>query len=93
MKREIPFYTTISKLRYNMNDLLRFMTSSAGRGARIAAGLALAGAGLARSDKPNWLLVSASLVPLSAGLFDWCLLGPLTGKPFEGASVRKVLGQ
>lgn len=76
-----------------MNDFLRFMNSPAGRGTRIAAGLALAGAGFASRNKPNWLLVSASLVPFSAGLFDWCLLGPLVGKPFEGNAARKVLGE
>ncbi len=76
-----------------MNDFLRFMTSPAGRGVRIAAGVALAKVGFARPNKPNWLLVSAGLIPLSAGLFDWCLLGPLAGKPFEGEAVRKVLGE
>lgn len=76
-----------------MNDFLRFMNSPTGRGARIAAGLALAGAGFARPDKPNWLLVSVSLVPLSAGLFDLCLLGPLVGKPFEGDAARRALAE
>lgn len=75
-----------------MNEFFRFVASPAGRGIRIAAGLALAGTSLANPKKPNWPLLGVSLIPLSAGLFDWCFMAPLDGKPFEGEPLRKLLG-
>lgn len=76
-----------------MNNFFRFVASPAGRGIRIAAGLALVGAGFARTNKPNWALLGVILVPLSAGLFDWCFLAPFAGKPFEGEPLRETLGE
>ena len=31
-------------------------------------------------------------MPQAMGAFDWCLLSPLRGLPFEGPKLRKVLG-
>lgn len=73
-----------------MDDFLRFMASPAGRVARLAAGTALIGTGLAQGRK-GWPLVVVGLVPLSMGAFDWCLLAPLKKLPFEGSELRAVL--
>ncbi len=63
----------------------QFMSSKAGRGLRIAAGLALIVLGLATSSIV-WVVVG--LVPLAAGAFDVCLFAPLFGAPLKGAEVR-----
>lgn len=75
-----------------MNDFFRFIASPTGRVLRIAAGLILAGTSLRQSKKPNLPLLGLSMVPLAAGLFDWCLVGPLAGKPFQGEALRRQLG-
>ena len=76
-----------------MNHFFRFVASPTGRGIRIVAGLALAGTSFANPKKPNWPLLGASLIPLSAGLFDWCFMAPFAGKSFEGDLLRQQLGE
>ncbi len=63
----------------------QFMSSNAGRGLRIIAGLALIALGLATSSIV-WVVVG--LVPLAAGMLDVCLFAPLFGAPLKGAEVR-----
>ena len=75
-----------------MNDFFRFIASPTGRAVRIAAGLTLAGTSLLGARKPNMPLLGLSMVPLAAGLFDWCMMGPLAGKPFQGEALRRQLG-
>lgn len=74
-----------------MEDFFRFIASPNGRVLRVVAGLTLIGAGTIGKGKPNWAVAAAGLVPLSAGLFDKCLLGPLAGKPFSGEELRQQL--
>ena len=74
-----------------MDNFLRFIASPAGRLTRVAAGTSLIAAGLAQGRK-GLALVAVGLVPLSMGAFDWCLLAPLEGLPFEGPKLREVLG-
>lgn len=74
-----------------MNTLLRFIASPAGRIARVAVGTSLIAAGLAQGRK-GWALAAVGLLPLSMGAFDWCLLSPLKGLPFDGVQLREVLG-
>ena len=74
-----------------MNNLLRLIASPGGRAARIAIGTTLIGTGLALGRKGRGLSV-LGLLPLAMGAFDWCLLSPLQGLPFEGTKLRKVLG-
>lgn len=74
-----------------MDNFLRFMASSAGRLTRAAAGTSLMAAGLAQGRK-GWALAAAGLLPLAMGAFDWCLLAPLKGLPFEDPQLREVLG-
>ena len=74
-----------------MDAFLRFIASPAGRATRVAAGTSLIVAGLAQGRK-GWPLAIAGLLPLSMGAFDWCLLAPLMGLPFEGQQLRDTLG-
>ncbi|MBF9144450.1 YgaP-like transmembrane domain [Hymenobacter properus] len=74
-----------------MDNFLRFIASPAGRVTRVAAGTSLIAAGLAQGRK-GWPLAIAGLLPLSMGAFDWCLLAPLMGLPFDGPQLRAVIG-
>lgn len=69
--------------------LLEFLGSQAGRGVPVLAGLALVTTGIALGG--GWLsLVVVGLLPLAAGLFDVCVLGPLFRLPFAGRRFREV---
>ncbi|MFD2784687.1 DUF2892 domain-containing protein [Hymenobacter rubripertinctus] len=73
-----------------MDNLLRLIASPGGRAARVAIGTGLIGTGLALGRKGRALAV-LGLLPLSMGAFDWCLLAPLAGLPFDGARLRDTL--
>ncbi len=67
--------------------VLRFLGSTPGRAVRVLLGLALIVVGVVAGG--GWLALSAvGLVPLAAGVFDVCLLGPIAGLPFRGAAFR-----
>lgn len=69
-----------------MENVIRLIASPVGRAARIAIGTGLA------LGRKGWALSALGLVPLSMGAFDWCLLAPLNGLPFEGPKVCAILG-
>lgn len=59
-----------------------FMSSSAGRGLRIVAGIALLVLGLVIGG--GWMVLSVvGLIPFIAGLINVCLLAPLVGQPLK----------
>jgi hypothetical protein len=69
-------------------SFLNFMSSGAGRLTRIVAGAALIVAGVLLGG--GWLaLVVVGLVPLAAGVFDFCLFAPLARRPFRGRQFRQ----
>jgi hypothetical protein len=73
----------------------RFMASAAGRALRIIAGLALIAGGIAlyatnTSALTGIILTVVGLVPLAAGVFDFCIFAPLGGAPFSGAKIRAL---
>ena len=65
----------------------RFMSSAAGRGIRIVAGLALIAWGYASG---LWLVVAIGVLPLAAGTLDLCLFAPLFGGPLRGRDVPRA---
>ncbi len=72
-----------------MNGFVKFMASSAGRVTRILAGLALIGAGwFAVRGTGGTILAIVGLLPLVAGLFDFCVFAPLFGAPLSGQKIR-----
>lgn len=74
-------------------SFVSFMVSPAGRALRIAAGLGLIASGLSRRHTAGGKATAAlSLVPLAAGVFDVCVLGPLLGAPFDGDEARAAVG-
>ncbi len=76
-----------------MSDaFVRFMVSPAGRATRVAAGLGLLAAGLSRRRTAGGKATAVlSLVPLAAGAFDVCVMGPLLGAPLDGEAARRAV--
>ena len=75
-----------------MKGFFRFIASSTGRVVRVAAGAILIAAGLGLvQGTGGWILAAVGLVPLAAGLFDWCVFAPLFGLPFVGPSLRRAV--
>ena len=60
--------------------LVRFMERPIGRIARAVAGLVLIGIGAGLGGL-WWVLAVVGLVPLAAGLFNFCLVAPLFHAP------------
>jgi hypothetical protein len=62
-----------------------FMRSGAGRGARIAAGAVIIIVGLAAVGGAAGVVIAViGLVPLLAGVFNFCLFAPLFGMDLKG---------
>ncbi|HSR48126.1 MAG TPA: DUF2892 domain-containing protein [Anaerolineales bacterium] len=72
-----------------MNPFVTFMASTAGRAVRILGGIALIAWGLLGLGG-TWGIVVAviGLVPLLAGVFDFCVFAPLFGAPLSGPKIR-----
>jgi hypothetical protein len=72
-----------------MNPFTRFMSSAAGRAVRVLAGIALIAWGLAGLGGTAGIIVAViGLLPLLAGLLDFCALAPLFGGPMSGSKIR-----
>ncbi|UGT67852.1 DUF2892 domain-containing protein [Nocardia gipuzkoensis] len=65
--------------------VVEFMGSTAGRLARIAAGIALIVIGLAMIGGATGIIVAViGLIPIAAGVFNFCLLWPVFGVELHG---------
>jgi hypothetical protein len=73
-----------------MNPFATFMASPAGRIIRIVAGIVLIALGLlaVHNTVGSIVLVLVGLLPLVAGLFDFCVFAPLFGAPMSGPRIR-----
>ena len=72
---------------------VRFMVSPAGRATRVVAGAGLLTWGLARRNtSAGKTTATLALVPLAAGVFDVCVMGPLLGAPLSGDAARAAVG-
>jgi hypothetical protein len=72
-----------------MNPFVTFMSSTTGRIVRIVAGAALIAWGLLGLGGTAGIVVAVvGVVPLVAGLFDFCVFAPLFGAPMSGPKVR-----
>lgn len=72
-----------------MNPFVTFMASTTGRIVRIVAGIALIAAGLfAVSGTAGTILAVVGILPLVAGIFDFCVFAPLFGAPLAGSKIR-----
>jgi hypothetical protein len=67
----------------------RFMSSLAGRLIRIVAGIVLIIVGLALVHGTGGIILAiVGLVPLVAGLFNFCVFAPLFGGPFWPKDIK-----
>ncbi len=74
-----------------MNPFIKFMASTAGRVTRVVAGLVLILWGLLGIEGTVGIVVTiVGLVPLLAGLFDFCVFAPLFGAPLSGPQIRSA---
>jgi hypothetical protein len=71
-----------------MTSLVDFLASSAGRLARIVAGLALIVVGVAVGGATLYVLSAVGVVMIAAGVFDFCLFAPLAKLPLAGQAIR-----
>jgi Inner membrane protein YgaP-like, transmembrane domain len=72
-----------------MNPFVKFMASRAGRITRIIAGIVLIALGLlVVHGVGGIILMLVGLLPLVAGLFDFCVFAPLFGAPLGGKQIR-----
>ena len=75
-----------------MNALFSFLASMNGRIVRIAAGVVLILIGVLVLDSPaSYIVELIGLVPLLAGVFDYCVFAPVFGLPFRGDALRDTL--
>ncbi len=65
----------------------KWMAGGWGRIARIVAGLILMAFGLYLQTTWGFLVAIIGLLPLTAGVFNFCLFAPLFGGPFNGRSL------
>jgi len=74
-----------------MKGFFKFMSSAAGRWARAIAGIILIVLGLfVLEGTTAWIVGIIGIVPLAAGLFDWCIFAPLFRLPFGGSELREA---
>jgi hypothetical protein len=71
-----------------MNPFVKFMASTAGRITRILAGLVLVILGILMHSVGGVIVAVVGLVPLLAGLFDFCVFAPLFGASMSGPKIR-----
>lgn len=75
-----------------MKGFIKFMTGTIGRLIRIALGLILIVWGVYYSNvTPNWILIIIGIIPLSAGIFNFCLLSPIFGYSFNGDKAKSQI--
>jgi len=72
-----------------MDSLIHFLASMNGRVLRAIAGIVLIVIGWAVGGTAGWIIGLIGLVPLAAGVFDFCLLAPLMGHSFWGRDIRR----
>lgn len=71
-------------------SFVSFMSSPAGRAARVIAGLALIVIGLAAVGGTSGVILAVlGLIPLGAGMADVCLVAPLLGIDLRGTAKQR----
>ena len=71
-----------------MNPFVKFMASPSGRITRIVAGIVLVALGIIMHNVGGIIVAVVGLVPLLAGLFDFCVFAPFFGAPLSGPKIR-----
>ena len=72
-----------------MNQVISFLASGTGRIVRVVAGVILVAWGWYGLAGVTGIIVAIiGLVPLVAGIFDFCVFAPLFGAPLSGPKIR-----
>jgi hypothetical protein len=72
-----------------MNPVISFLASGTGRIVRIVAGVILVAWGwFGLAGATGTIVALIGLVPLFAGIFDFCVFAPLFGAPLSGPKIR-----
>jgi len=72
-----------------MNPFVAFMASKNGRILRIVLGAVMVLLGLfVLESTTGTIVLIIGLVPLLAGIFDYCVFAPLFGAPISGKKIR-----
>ena len=72
-----------------MKIFVQLMASTGGRLVRVGAGIALIVGGILGVGGTTGIVMAViGLVPLMAGLFDFCVFAPLFAQPLSGARIR-----
>ncbi len=69
---------------------VEFMNTMAGRLIRIVVGFVLVIAGLLIGGTAGWIVGVVGVVPMAAGVFNFCLLAPLFHAPMHRAGPHGV---
>jgi hypothetical protein len=70
-------------------SLIKFLAGTTGRLVRIVAGIVLITVGLFLMQNTAGVIVAViGIVPLLAGILDFCVFAPLFGAPFSGKAIR-----
>ena len=71
-------------------EFARFMASPVGRIVRIVAGVVMIVVGLRSVGGTGGLVLAiAGVLPLGAGLFNFCGIAPIIGAPFWGKNAQR----
>ena len=70
-----------------MNPFSKSMASPAGRIIRIVAGIVLIVLGYFMHNTAGIVVAVVGLVPLVAGIFDFCVFAALFGNPMSGGKI------
>jgi DUF2892 family protein len=77
----------ISKEVNNQMAFTEWMSKPAGRILRIVAGIILIGIGLYFQGVWGYVVAVVGVVPVLAGVFNFCLIAPVLGRPFRPRSL------
>jgi hypothetical protein len=73
----------------NLMQLIKFLASGTGRWVRILAGIVLIAVGLLVVQNTGGIVLAViGVVPLLAGVLDFCLFAPLFGLSLSGKAIR-----
>ena len=75
-------------MAFQTSALAGFMASPAGRLLRIVAGVAIIFFGWSLHSGTGTIVMLVGLVPIAAGVFNFCLKAPLINAPFWGRQSR-----
>ena len=65
-----------------------FLAGTAGRVIRVLIGVVLIWLGWSGHSFVGYVIAIIGLVPLAAGVFDFCVVAKIMGLPFSGKGVR-----